>query len=112
MEDACIYLKFWDTTSVDLSTIAETPLPDEEQSSLVQDSHQSGEEELRSFTPFLRDAFVETKDRQVDNRDLFKIGTSFVEKLKKHKLQNLLRYLKETDQETALNVIFVLSDAN
>ena len=128
LEQSLIFLKFWDTTSVDIDNIAESPPPladaDKEAPQEISTSTVAlptptpltpAEAEERgkyhTLTPFMKEAFPDLDSRTgVSRQELTSIGKEYVKNYKKVNRDKLLTYMKSYDLETALNALFVLSE--
>jgi len=64
------------------------------------------------MTPFLKDSFPDFVDKDVSRSELELTGQNYLVKYFKNKRLRLLNYIKNQDNETALNALFVLSEEN
>jgi len=115
LEQSWVFLKFWDTTSIDLRAISEGT-PDKELSKLQQDARgapaDSRDESNATQMPFLKESFPELMGKPASVEKLNEVGRAFLQQYSQSSQQKLLAYLKTQDNETALNALFVLSEEN
>ena len=131
LEQSFIFLKFWDTTSVDLDSLAESGLTADDtdreapqemlnSSTLVKyawnnmDYTEEDAKKYRALAPFMKESFPElaSQQRPIGPFELNEIGKTYLVKHKKDNRDKLLTYIKKFDLETALNALFVLSEEN
>ena len=61
LEQSWVFLKFWDTTSVDLRKIADET---NESTSHKSDGEDDTKEDFSSMTPFLKESFLDLADKK------------------------------------------------